>query len=697
MRKTLLTTTAAAFALLCACDQAPQSSSNAPAPAPTASPAPAAAPEVKPALELIDRAAIFGNPTKTSARISPDGKTLAWLAPKDGVMNIWVAPIDDLAAAKAITDEKIRPIRQMFFSPDSSMVLFINDSGGDENFLLYGAPVAGGEVKNFTPFKKTRVQIIGASEADKEHILVGLNNRNESYHDVHLLNLTTGELKLVYENNEFGGFVADDSLTLRLAFKELPGGGQDVLRFDNGKTSPFATIPAEDSITTNLEGFTTDGKTLYWLDSRGRDKAAAIAQDMATGETTLLGEFAKGDVQGLITNPVTGIAEGFGANYLKQEWFPVGDAIKADLAFLNTEIKGQYGIVSRDDADTKWILQVDETTKPVAFWLYDRTAKKLSQLFVTRPELEGKTLASMCGIEINARDGLTLTAFLTLPPGSDADNNCRPDSPVPMILNVHGGPWAQDVFGYDSEAQWAANRGYATLQVNYRGSTGFGKAFVEAATREFAGKMHEDLIDAVNWAIAEKIAPADKIAIYGGSYGGYATLVGMTFTPTTFACGVDIVGPSNLVTLIESFPAYWQPFLEGTWYRRVGDPRKPEDREFLLSRSPLSKAADIQRPLLIAQGANDPRVTKKESDQIVAEMQAKNIPVTYVLYADEGHGFARPENRISFYAVSEAFLSKCLGGRFEPVGDDFKGANVTVPAGSAFVPGLEEALKTVTP
>jgi dipeptidyl aminopeptidase/acylaminoacyl peptidase len=293
--------------------------------------------------------------------------------------------------------------------------------------------------------------------------------------------------------------------------------------------------------------------------------------------------------------------------------------------------------------------------------------------------------------EIKARDGLTLVSMLTLPLGSSSKNDGIPDKPLPLILNVHGGPWAQDKYGYHSEAQWMANRGYAVLQVNYRGSTGFGKGFIEAANREFGGKMHDDLIDAVKWAVDQRITTADKVAIYGGSYGGYATLVGMTFTPTTFACGVDIVGPSSLVSLIESFPAYWKPFMEGSWYRRVGNPEVPADREHLLSRSPITRMANIQRPLLIAQGANDPRVTKKESDQIVHAMVEKKIPVTYVVYADEGHGFARPENRVSFYAITEAFLSRCLGGRYEPMGE-FKGANISVPEGIDIVPGLSAAV-----
>ena len=643
-------------------------------------------------VELIPRASFFGNPSKFQGLISPDGRWISWLAPRDGVLNIWVAPAADPSKAKPLTEEKVRPIRQHFWARNSKLVLFINDRGGDENFLLYGVDPNTAAMKSFTPFQKTRVLAIRSSRTHPDEILIGLNNRNPQFHDVHRLNVVTGELKLVYENNAFAGFEADEALELRFALKEKPGGAMDVFRFDQGKTEPFAVIPAEDSITTNLLEILPDGKTLYWIDSRGRDTAALIAQDLASGITRVVAESPKGDVDKVLLNPVTRVAEAFSINYLRNEWYPIGTALRADLAALDKQVHGQWNVVSRNDADTKWIVLADEVVKPITYYLYDRKSRKLSPLFVTRPQLAGKPLAPMYGVEIKARDGLNLPSFLTLPVGASAQGKARPDKPLPMVLDVHGGPWAQDTFGYNGEAQWLANRGYAVLQVNYRGSTGFGKSFVEAANREFGGKMHDDLIDAVKWAVNNGVAAADKVAIYGGSYGGYATLVGMTFTPETFACGVDIVGPSSLVTLIESFPEYWKPFLEGTWYRRVGNPAKPEEREFLLSRSPITKVERIAKPLLIAQGANDPRVTQKESDQIVASLAAKKIPVVYALYADEGHGFARPENRISFYAISEAFLARCLGGRAESIEGVFKGANVTVPQGAEMVPGLGQAL-----
>jgi dipeptidyl aminopeptidase/acylaminoacyl peptidase len=303
----------------------------------------------------------------------------------------------------------------------------------------------------------------------------------------------------------------------------------------------------------------------------------------------------------------------------------------------------------------------------------------------TRPDLARYELAPMQALVIKSRDGLDLVSYLTLPPGSDTDGNGLPESPVPMVLAVHGGPWARDNYGYHSWHQWLANRGYAVLSVNYRGSTGFGKAFTRAAIREFSGKMHDDLIDGVNWAIAEGVADPEKVSIAGGSYGGYATLVGVSFTPDTFACGVDIVGPSSLVTLVESFPEYWKPFLAGTWYTYVGDPANEADRADMLARSAISRIEDIKVPLLVGQGENDPRVTKQESDQLVEAMATKEQQVTYVNFPDEGHGFARPENRLAFYAVMEGFLAQCLGGRSEQVGDAFDGSTIDILHGGSYL------------
>ena len=294
-------------------------------------------------------------------------------------------------------------------------------------------------------------------------------------------------------------------------------------------------------------------------------------------------------------------------------------------------------------------------------------------------------------VVIKARDGLNLVSYLSLPPGTAGHDSIHPREPLPLVLDVHGGPWARDSWGFQPEHQLWANRGYAVLSVNYRGSTGFGKDFVNAGNRQWAGKMHDDLVDAVRWAIAEKIADPQRVAISGGSYGGYATLVGLTFTPQLFACGVDIVGPSNILTLLKTIPPYWKPAIQ-MFKIRVGDYSSEPGRKFLEERSPLSYVDRIERPLLIGQGANDPRVKQAESDQIVKAMQSKHIPVTYVLFPDEGHGFVRPANRLAFYAVTEAFLAKHLGGRYQPIGTAFQGSTITVPVGTRQVPELGQML-----
>ena len=652
--------------------------------------APAVVAQGNAAPPLIERAKLFGNPTKAGAQLSPDGKWISFIAPRDGVMNVWVAPSSDLNAAKPLTAEKVRPIRQSFWTGDSRQVLFINDKGGDENFLLYGVDVATGAERALTPFEKTRVMVIGGSETIKDRMLIGVNNRDPRWHDVYMLEPATGKLTKVMENTgNWAGFVADDQLQLRMAVKATPDGGQAYYRVNGTaiEDKPFMTYGLDDALTTNPAGFTVDGKTFYWVDSRNRDTAGLFAQDMATGKMTLLAENAKADIGGALTDPRTGRVQAAAFNYLKNEYVPLDDSLKADLAFLKAEAKGQFYVGSRTDADDKWIVSVDPVTAPARTYLYDRRAKKLNLLYVSRPELEGAPLVQMWPQEIKARDGLTLVSYLTLPRDADPDGDGKANKPVPMVLLVHGGPWARDGFGYNAGHQWLANRGYAVLSVNYRGSTGFGKKFISAGDLQWGRKMHDDLIDATQWAVGQGVTTKDKVAIMGGSYGGYATLAGLTFTPTTFACGVDIVGPSNLQTLLKTIPPYWEAG-KLQFYKRMGDPTTEEGRALLTERSPLTFADKIQRPLLIGQGANDPRVNVAESDQIVAAMKAKNIPVTYVVFPDEGHGFARPVNNIAFNAVAENFLAQCLNGRSEPIGTALQGSTAQVKEGAAHVKGL---------
>lgn len=643
---------------------------------------------------LIERSKLFGNPSRVAGRVSPDGKWLSWIAPQNGVLNVWVAPRSDLTKAHAVTTETTRPIRQYFWAPDSSSILFINDKGGDENFQLYSVSVPDGTQRSLTPFDKTRVEVVGLSEHIRDRILIGVNQRDPRWHDVFSLDLGTGKLTEVLKNTgDFADFVADDNLNVRLAVRSRADGGNDFFRVNDGvaEEKPFSSVGLEDSQTTQPTGYTNDGRILYWLDSRGRDTAALIAQDVATGATKIIAQSPRADIGSVLTDPRTGKVQAYEIEYLKSEWDVVDPTIKGDLAFLKSRLSGKIGVSSRTRADDFWTVTVDPVTAPPATYLYARHGKVLTKLFVSRPELEGLTLAAMHPEEIRTRDGHIEVGYLSLPPGTDTKGNGRPQRPVSMVLFVHGGPWARDSYGYNAYHQWLANRGYAVLAVNYRGSTGFGKNYISAGDLQWGAKMHDDLIDAVNWAVANRITTADKVAIMGGSYGGYATLAGLTFTPDTFACGVDIVGPSNLATLLTTIPPYWEAG-RVQFYKRMGDPTTEEGRTLLHDRSPLFKADAIKKPLLIGQGANDPRVNQAESDQIVAAMDAKKIPVTYVLFPDEGHGFARPENNIAFNAVAEQFLGKCLGGRVEPIGDTLKASTITVPHGAEFVPGLKQAI-----
>ncbi|WP_324074628.1 MAG: S9 family peptidase [Erythrobacter sp.] len=644
---------------------------------------------------LIPRAALFGNPVRMQGLISPDGQWLSWIAPKDGVLNIWIAPAADPEAARAVTSATTRPIRQHFWAPDASAVMYIQDKGGDENFLLYRVDIASGAETTLTPFENTRVDLVGASSTIKDRLLLGLNNRDPQWHDVHMLDLATGALELVIENNAYAGFMADDNLVLRMAMRQNEAGGTDYFRVTDNvvEAEPFETSAMEDALTTAPAGYTADGATLYWIDSRGRDTAALFAQDTATGAKRLIAEDERADITSTLRHPVTGEVEAYAVNYLTRQWVATDPGIAAALAWLGERLEGDFGVNSRTDDDTVWIVWNDPLTRPVRTFIYDRVTQTLIPFYVSRPDLEGAPLQPMHPLEIASRDGLTLPCYLTLPPGSDADGDGRPDAPVPMVLLVHGGPWARDAYGFNSAHQLLANRGYGVLSVNFRGSTGFGKGFINAGNKQWGLAMHDDLIDAVDWAVAQGIAQKDKVAIMGGSYGGYATLAGLTFTSEVFACGVDIVGPSNLETLLSTIPPYWAPMVK-IFHERMGDPSTEEGLALLRAASPLYKADQITKPLLIAQGANDPRVKQSESDQIVGAMQAAGIPVTYVLYPDEGHGFARPENSIAFYAIAENFLAECLGGRAEPLGDALAPASAQIIEGAGHVKGLEAALVT---
>jgi dipeptidyl aminopeptidase/acylaminoacyl peptidase len=612
--------------------------------------------------ELIPLTVLFGNPERVSPRLSPDGTQLAWIAPHDGVLNVWLAPISaqdgvNWGAARVITDDRDRGIRQFAWAHDGRHVLYLQDAGGDENWRLHDVDLPTMERRDLTPFEGVQARLIASEREFPDQILVGLNKDNEQLHDVYRLDLKTGELTKEFENPGFLDTVADREMVVRAALQPHPDGSMILLVRDGaeGDWRPALTIPAEDSLTTGPVAFSADGRSLLMISSVDAQAARLIWLDLASSDIEVLAEDPEADVSGVRIDPDTREPQIVTFTKARSEYRVLDPSVAGHLAAIRALHPGDPVFPDADDDDRVWLVAFTNDAGPVSYFAFDTATGAGSFLFEHQPELSKYDLAPMEPFSYQARDGLTMHGYLSFPPGKD-----RAD--LPTVLLVHGGPWARDVWGYDPQAQWLANRGYLCVQVNFRGSAGYGKAFINAGNREWGAAMQDDLSDAVAHVISQGWSDPAKVAIIGGSYGGYATLAGAAFTPDLYCCGVDIVGPSNLITLIETIPPYWAPMI-AQFHNRVGDPAK--DRDFLWSRSPLSAVGQIRIPLLIAQGANDPRVKQAESEQIVAALQKAGIEHDYMLFEDEGHGFAKPENRLKFFAAADRFLARYLGGRAE--------------------------------
>jgi dipeptidyl aminopeptidase/acylaminoacyl peptidase len=612
-----------------------------------------------PSVPLIPREVLFGNPSRVSPRLSPGGESLAFLAPKDGVLNVWVGPAGspiDGDGFEPVTDDRKRGIRLFFWAEDNRHIVYLQDEGGDENWRVHAVDPATKEDRDLTPFEDVQAQILDKNRHFPDGLLVALNRENPELHDAYRLTLSTGDLDLLAKNpGNVVGWVADRDFEVRAAVTATPEGGSELLLREGDDWNKLIGWDKEDALSSGPVGFAEDAGKMYLLDSRGANAARLVLIDLSSRKTEVLVEDPRYDVSGVVVHPETHAVQAAAVQRARTEWIVLDEAVREDFEALENLGRGDFSVTSRDRADENWLVAVNSDDGGASYHAYDREAKRGEHLFDARPELADYALAKMKPVSFTSRDGLEVEGYLTLPPGVAPEN-------LPMVLNVHGGPWARDGWGYDPEAQWFANRGYACLQVNFRGSTGYGKEFLNAGNREWGGRMHDDLVDAVGWAVERGVADPERVAIYGGSYGGYAALVGATFTPDLFRCAVDIVGPSNIITLIESVPPYWKPLI-ATFTERVGDPETEPD--FLKSRSPLYFVDRIRIPLLIAQGANDPRVKQAESEQIVSAMKERGVDHEYLLFEDEGHGFAHPENRLKFYAAAEEFLAKHLGGRVE--------------------------------
>jgi dipeptidyl aminopeptidase/acylaminoacyl peptidase len=608
---------------------------------------------------LIPRSLLFGNPVKAMPSLSPDGKKLAYLAPdKNNVLNVWVRDLKNPANPdKQITADSKRGIVNFMWQYDPNYIIYSQDKDGDENGHLYQTHVNTLITRDLTPYDGAKAGVLDYNPKFPDEMLILLNRRDPSLFDVYRLNLVTGNVELDTENpGDVYSWETDHHMHVRIA-ESYTKAGDKLIRIRDKSSGPwreFMTID-QNEIGDGVLDFTQDDTGLYLSTSLDNNTARLISIDLKTGQKKVIVEDPVYDLDTIMINPLTYELEAAAFDKEKYEWILLDKKLMPDFKFLADQLKTPFKISSRDLANENWVVGSYSDQQPTHFYLYHRKDKKLDFLFTTQPDLEKYPLSPMKPITFEARDGMKLHGYLTLP-------NVKSPKNLPLILFVHGGPTVRDSWGLNPYVQWFANRGYAVLQINYRGSSGYGKQYLNAGNREWGAKMQTDLQDGKEWVIKQGIAHPEKVAIYGGSYGGYAVLAGLAFTPDEYCCGVDIVGPSNLLTLLQTIPPYWKTMIT-QMNRRIGNIET--DAEFIKSRSPLFKADQIKKPLLIAQGANDPRVKQAESDQIVAAMRKNNLPVEYLLFPDEGHGFVRPINRLKFSAAAEEFLARYLGGRQE--------------------------------
>jgi dipeptidyl aminopeptidase/acylaminoacyl peptidase len=618
---------------------------------------------------LLDRELFFGDPEISGSQLSPDGKWMSFVKPYNGARNIWVKPADaPFESAQPVTADE-RPVPGYFWSRDSRFLMYVQDKDGDENFHVWAVDPAG-EVadnnvpaaRNLTPVDGVRAQIYSVPKNAPEVIMVGMNDRDPRFHDIYKVDIATGDRVLVKQNDEGVGFwIFDLEGELRLAYRQLPDGGTELLRVDLDGFKQIIAGTYEEDITPI--GFHKDRKHLYLSTNKGeRDLSELLLMDVESGEMTLLEKDPENEVDfgNAVFHPATDelMATAYVGDRVRV--YPKTEEAKKLWANLKKALpEGEISPTSMANDMSRMLVAVSSDVDPGSVYLYDTATKKAVLQYKSRPELPTEDLAHMKPVSYEARDGMKIHGYLTLPKGVEAKN-------LPVVMYIHGGPWARDYWGYEPYAQFLANRGYAVMQVNYRSSTGYGKNYGNAGNKEWGiGAMQHDITDAVNWLIEEGVADPARVGIFGGSYGGYATLAGVTFTPDLYACGVPYVGPSNLITLIESFPEYWKPFLEGSWYKRVGNPEVEADKADLIARSPLFHCDQIKAPLLVVHGANDPRVKQHESDQIVVALRQKDKPVEYIVAPDEGHGFRAPNNRKALAVAMERFLAKHLNGRVQ--------------------------------
>ncbi len=619
---------------------------------------------------IIDRELLFGNPEIAGAQISPDGKFIAFLKPYKDTRNVWVKKVDEpFEKAKLLTNRTDRPIPGFFWSRDGKYILFVQDKGGDENYNVYAvnpndAAANGAEVppaRNITDAQKVRAEIVSVPKSEPDAMYVGLNDRDPAWHDLYKVKISTGERTLIRKNSDrIGNVIFDNAGKMRLAVRTTEKGDTEIMRIDGDQSTKIYSCGIFESCAPVR--FNKDNTKVYMQTNKGDDTdlVKLVLFDPATGKEELVESdpMKRVDFGGAAFSDITNelIFTSYDDEKTRIYWKDKG--YEADYKLIKKQLgEREISLDSSTSDEQIWLITSYSDTDPGTKWMFNRKTKNLKTLYQAREKLNRADLAPMTAIRYKSSDGLEIPAYLTLPKGVPAKN-------LPLIVFPHGGPWARDSWGFDSFAQFFANRGYAVLSPNFRGSTGYGKKFLNAGNKQWGDKMQDDLTWGVKYLVANGTADPKKVGIMGGSYGGYATLAGVTFTPDLYSAAVAYVAPSNLNTLLETIPPYWEA-LRITFYERMGNPNTPEGKAQLNRQSPLNSADKIKTPLLVVQGANDPRVNKRESDQIVIALRDRNYPVEYIVAPDEGHGFARPVNNMAMLAKAEKFLAKYLGGRFQ--------------------------------
>jgi len=664
---------------------------------------PAGPPPVAPARAnpaLLSRKVFFEPVVRSDVKISPDGTKIGWLASMGNAVNVWVAPADDLKKAQSVTHSASDDIHAWWWAFTNDRILFTQDHDGDEKWHVSTVDLTKNETKDLTAIDGVRAEVVGLSPKRPREALIAINDRDKKARDVYLVDLTTGTRKVAQLNDgTASAWIADEDLRVRFAEHTNADASVELVTPAPGKApwKSFQHVPMENALALEPIAFDKTGGALFVKDSRNRDTSGLFALDTKTGAATLVADDPQADVGQVLIHPTNKTVEAVSFARERPAWKVIDASVEGDFYYLQTFGDGTLLVTSRSLDEQHWVVAFAHTDGPTHFYRYDRDPDipgnpgKATLLFNDRDDLERVRLSMMVPVTLKSRDGLDLVSYLTIPYDKDPRSEGRPQQPLPLIILVHDGPWARAVLELDATHQWLASRGYAVLSVNYRGSTGFGQKFANAGNLEWGGKMSDDLVDAVRWAVDQKIADPTRVAIMGEGYGGYAALAGLAFEGQTFACGVDFGGPANLFTFLQTVPP------EGLWQtdalaHRIGDYRTEDGKKFVTDRSPSSHVATFRNPVLIGQGKDDPAVKEADTAQFVAALQAKHVPVTLAVYADEERTLTDPTDKTSFSAVAEVFLAQCFGSDYRPIGNDLDGSSIAVPVGAEAIVGLRAAL-----